>query len=902
MFVGRRAVAGWILALLGLELAAVPARSSAQEPGVKQVAYVLRLTPERVADVQAMPLMLRQPIMLQLEGATLERTLRTIATKAGLDLSYSRTVVPLSRVVSVDVRGGTVAEALRQALIGVPVELWISVSGKAALVPLDAEHVGPGLGTGTVVGRVTDAKTQTPLVGATIALEGTRHTATTGSDGRYRLADVAAGTYTVRARYIGYAPSTASVTVSAEQEATADFGLEKSVQRLDEVVTTGTVLPTEVKALPTPVTIISDSDIAAQRPHTFPEVFRQLVPGGVGWDLVVSPGATSVSVRGATNPTGGSGEMKIFIDGIESSNVSIGNIDPNSIARVEVIRGPQAAAIYGSDAIGGVMQIFTKRGDPSLSRPQFDGEASAGVVQTPYAGYGGVVRQGYRGSVSGGGPGVSYNFGAGYTHTPDWVQPVSAQSNASVYGGVHLTRGILSADVTGRQNIQGQPSNFNPDFTTAGFAYYSNSLNSDNSIRSQSVGARVTLAPTGWWSHTVTVGIDRTAYETRQTQPRLRFPGDTLFAAGDLVWMKTSIGYNTSIRGPLTRGTTGSLTIGFDHYSLPVEDWFTLSAPPASASTGDIGLAPVTRTITNNTGYFAQGQVAFHDALFVTAGIRAEQNTNFGDSLGAPVSPQVGLTYVRPVGQTTLKLRGSWGRAIRPPQPAQKFGNGLAPNARLEPERQQGWDAGVDLVFGTRGSLDLTYFDQTAENLIAAVLVSTTPALTDQFQNVGRVKNRGIEVEGSITAGVLQLKGQYGYVHSRILDLGPNYTGDQAIGEQPWYIPTHTAGASLGVTPVRGTTFTAGAAYIGSWFATDYLAFFRCLGGTGPCLAGPGLRPYTISYPSVFKLNATLSQQFTRFASGFVSVDNLADNTNVELDNFSPVIGRITTVGISFHY
>src|SRR4029077_589103 len=107
----------------------------------------------------------------------------------------------------------------------------------------------------------------------------------TGNDGRYRIADVPAGSYTARARYIGYAPASASVTVSADQEATADFALEKSPQQLNEVVTTGTVVPTEVKALPTPISVISASDIELERPHSVEELFRQAVPTAVGWDF-----------------------------------------------------------------------------------------------------------------------------------------------------------------------------------------------------------------------------------------------------------------------------------------------------------------------------------------------------------------------------------------------------------------------------------------------------------------------------------------------------------------------------------------------------------------------------------------------------------------------------------------
>ena len=101
------------------------------------------------------------------------------------------------------------------------------------------------------------------------------------------------------------------------------------------------------------------------------------------------------------------------MDGVEVAVPSASGVDLNSVERVEVIRGPQAAGIYGSDAIGGVIQIFTQKGDTGLARPQVSSEAGLGAVQTPYAGFGSVLRQRYAAAVRGSGPGLSYRFGAG---------------------------------------------------------------------------------------------------------------------------------------------------------------------------------------------------------------------------------------------------------------------------------------------------------------------------------------------------------------------------------------------------------------------------------------------------------------------------------------------------------
>ncbi len=353
---------------------------------------------------------------------------------------------------------------------------------------------------------------------------------------------------------------------------------------------------------------------------------------------------------------------------------------------------------------------------------------------------------------------------------------------------------------------------------------------------------------------------------------------------------------------------TGSLTAGFDHYSYRLSSYFTSGAVNTTGAIVTDPNRPVSayQTITTNTGYFVQGQLSFRDALFLTGGLRAERNSDFGDSLGTPVSPQGGVSYVHALGNVSVKVRGSWGRAIRPPVPGSKAGS-ISPvsitlaNPGLAPERQQGWDAGMDAVFGARGSLSVTYYHQTAENLIQLVLVQSDSVSTYQNQNVGRVKNAGVEVEGAVSAGLLKLKAQYGYVRSRIEDLGPNYTGSSRVGDRPFNTPTHTAGASLTVAPVKGPTVAGGLTYVGSYNQTDLIALFSCFGRTGPCRSG-GSRSYIVAFPSFVKVNATISQRLTSLVSGFVSVDNLTNDMAHEPAEIAPVTGRTTTIGFQFHY
>jgi outer membrane receptor protein involved in Fe transport len=908
-----RATPSWLLALA---FSALTASSSAvcqqNQLASRGPRFLLAaLTPGGQVDASTAPV-LRRRVSLELTGVTIGEALKEVTSQAALEVSYTPWVVPAQRRISLHAQGITVAAALTEILLDVPVDVSVTIDGNLALVRRAA--LGPpAVDTGAVAGQVRDSATGSPIAGAMISIEGTRRSAVTDADGRYRIAGLRAGRYVLRARYIGYRPGIVSVEVGADEDVTSDVALGKSAQQLDQVVVTGTIVPTEVKALPTPVSIVSESDIALQRPHTAAELIRQIVPGAISWDIPQTPSQTSFSVRGASTFTAGDGQMKVFVDGIEAANSMFAAVDPNSIEHIEIIRGPQAAAIYGSEAIGGVIQIFTKRGDPNLSRPQPAAEAAVGVAQTPYPGHADVLRQKYAASVRGGGGDLSYNFGAGYAHTGDYLPngEISRQSNPSVYGGMRFTRGMITADVSGRYDSHEIPSVFNPALTQAGVAFYSKPNYQPLTTQNQTLGARLSFAPRSWWRHTVTVGIDRYTNEVEQSQPRLTTPSDTLLTVINLTQTKASIAYNTSVQQPLGAGVSGFLTAGFDHWNVPIDQWFAIGAlnTRGTIRLGSGGFISASRTVTNNTGYFAQAQLSFRDALYLTAGLRAERNTNFGDSLGTPVSPRLGLSYVPWLGSSTLKLRGSWGRAIRAPSPGLKLGaisstTIVLPNPALGPERQHGWDLGIDAVFRARGSLSVTYYDQTADNLIQQTPLSSDSIPTFQAQNVGRVKNTGIEIEGTLSIAPLQLKAQYAYVRSRVEQLTPAYDGDVRLGDQSQLTPKHTAGASLAVALPTGATATAGLTYVGSWIYYDVLSYFQCLGQTGPCRNTTFAldRSYLITYPGFIKVNVSATQQITPAIVGFVSIDNLTNNQAYEFNNFRTVIGRIATVGLRFQY
>jgi vitamin B12 transporter len=172
--------------------------------------------------------------------------------------------------------------------------------------------------------------------------------------------------------------------VTADAEARADFVLRRSVQQLDEVVTTGTLIETERKALPTPISVFTEEDIRERGIQRVAQIFRGEIPG------LVSPtfGADDEQVIANTRGSGrldGFGSMKVYVDGVAISEpIFLSTISAGSIERVEVLRGPQASTLYGSGALSGVIQIFTKKGGRT-QRPVFQGQILAGAMQSQHA-------------------------------------------------------------------------------------------------------------------------------------------------------------------------------------------------------------------------------------------------------------------------------------------------------------------------------------------------------------------------------------------------------------------------------------------------------------------------------------------------------------------------------------
>jgi TonB-linked SusC/RagA family outer membrane protein len=364
---------------LALLLAAAPVLTGAQQLAAAHTASIVRFTSDVAADLEGVPLMLRQPLTLRLRRVTVERALQEVMARGGFELTYSRAVVPLDRVVSVDVDNESVVEALRQVLAGTGVELWVSAEGRMALVPEQRPtRQKTSAFVGTIAGRVTSEGGE-PIPAVTVSVTGTRFGAATGADGRYTIANVPAGQHQLRAIRIGFGADTQTVTVIDGQTTTADFTLRALAVQLEQLVSTG-YGTSERRELTGAIATVTSDDIEAAPVRSVDEALLGRAPGVTVVTSSGQPGAGAmVRIRGGNSISAGNSPLYV-VDGVpiaaSAAGVNTGTLmtqgasglnpvaglNPEDIESIDILKDASATSIYGARAANGVVLITTKRG------------------------------------------------------------------------------------------------------------------------------------------------------------------------------------------------------------------------------------------------------------------------------------------------------------------------------------------------------------------------------------------------------------------------------------------------------------------------------------------------------------------------------------------------------------
>ncbi|HET7553713.1 MAG TPA: SusC/RagA family TonB-linked outer membrane protein [Gemmatimonadaceae bacterium] len=265
------------------------------------------------------------------------------------------------------------------------------------LLPLlvAASAAGAAAQGGTISGTIIDAATNQPLVAAQVFITGTTLGSTTGADGKYSISGVQPGTVEVNVRRIGYASTTRQVQVAEGQTATADFALNSAAVSLSEIVVTATGEQRKREI----GNAVSTIDAAQQAELKAPTNVATLIQGNAtGVDITSASGtvgnAVNIKIRGNTSINLDNTPI-VYVDGArintDARSRGVGgamsdrmlDIDPDNIASIEIVKGPAAATLYGTEAAAGVIRITTKNGGTGNTGAQFSAHGEYGMAWDP---------------------------------------------------------------------------------------------------------------------------------------------------------------------------------------------------------------------------------------------------------------------------------------------------------------------------------------------------------------------------------------------------------------------------------------------------------------------------------------------------------------------------------------
>lgn len=236
-------------------------------------------------------------------------------------------------------------------------------------------------GPGRIRGRVTGDASGLPLQGVRVQLVGTTYITGTTAEGRYTFVSVPAGPHTVRVTLLGHTPQSKTLTVPAGGEATVDFVLATSAVQLQSITTTATGEQDKRTVGVATATIDAAKRVAEAPVANMTDMLTAQAPGVQVLGGAITGGGQRIRIRGNTSLSLNN-EPIVFVDGVRvfsdnnSSSIGIGgtnpsrlsDFNPEEIESIEVLKGPTASTLYGTDAANGVIVIKTKRGKAGAAK------------------------------------------------------------------------------------------------------------------------------------------------------------------------------------------------------------------------------------------------------------------------------------------------------------------------------------------------------------------------------------------------------------------------------------------------------------------------------------------------------------------------------------------------------
>jgi TonB-dependent SusC/RagA subfamily outer membrane receptor len=616
--------------------------------------------------------------------------------------------------------------------------------GALLAIALAAPFVlGAQQATGTVSGRITDSSIGRGLPDVQVIVTGTRIGANTGPNGEYTLVGVPTGSRTLTVRRIGYQATTRTVDVVAGATVTADVALNVSAVNLSEVVVTGTGTATEKRKVGTSIATVDSALISRAQAVTVDQAMQGKIPGAQITQNSGSPGGGGISVRlrGVNSFISGSDPLYI-VDGVIVDNQSgqladlgvrsnpqnrLADLNPADIERMEIIRGAAAAALYGSRANNGVVQIFTKRGN--IGRPRFTANTRYGIAslreQQPFNFYPydvnglPVARFNYQDNIfhnapmteqnltiEGGNEGTRYFLSGNFANEDGIMRSTSSRrAGARINLQQQLTPKLL-ANVTsnyittnnqlqafGEQNDYGIMGSLffaptNVDFRPVNGIYPlppalgTNPLLAIDRIRNPQTierfigSAKLTWTPLASLLVDYTIGLDNVGFDQRQFVPRGSVLGTAPLATGrsQSVLQNTRVvnqdgvsAYTWSPMGPFEMKTTGGFNYTQQRVKITQATANGLAPIGDLVSAGSIFSAAQTDVELRTLGFYGQQEVAFRDRLFLSGAVRYDASSTFAPSERWQAFPKLSASYVvldnRPGALNNLRVRSALGWA-----------------------------------------------------------------------------------------------------------------------------------------------------------------------------------------------------------------------------------------------
>jgi len=482
---------------------------------------------------------------------------------------------------------------------------------------------------------------------------------------------------------------------------------------LETVVITATRSPQPLEVTGTSLSVITGDEIETQQIDIASDALAETPGlevnrnGGVGQ-------TTSVNIRGAET-----GQTLVLIDGVRINDPSsvddqavLGDVFANNIDRIEVLRGPQST-LYGSDAIGGVVDIFTRRGGASPFA--LTASAEGGSFGTWHAN---AAANGSAGALE---YGAAVNeFGTDGISAADARNGNTESDGYRNLGATLNTRWHVSDAVS--VDLRGYYTGSHVDFD--GYPPPDYTFRDDGEFGTASLIA-------GYAGIDVALGQLQNRFAAIVSESNRKDFGEFDFGTGAF-----SPTENFFARGDAARLEYQGI------YDWNAHNQFVFGAETqrVSISTQSLEFDPgPTHGAKRIDGFYAQWQTAPLAGLTLTGGLRLDHDTEFGTH----TSVKLAAAY-RFDDATTL--RANFGTGFKAPTLYELYSQYRNPFHALKPETAQGFEAGVDRMFlDGRVRASLTWFERHTGNLIDFVSTNSPPF--GYYENFGRTRSQGVESE-----------------------------------------------------------------------------------------------------------------------------------------------------------